>query len=133
MSQPQPYFDTERDVDVQVTPESPRLQTDCLICGHHDEFGTITLRLAWWRSPEKITAIPRCLDLESCRLRVAANGEPWPLLEPGEKPGEKPAVPPRKRPTEPMSARPSLPSEPELADAPPTSEPPAPSDDPPWF
>lgn len=71
----------EPDVDVPV---ELRLQTDCAICGHHDEFGTIAIALAWYRDAAAPVAVARCLDVEACRARVKGR---WPLLERGEAPG----------------------------------------------
>jgi hypothetical protein len=86
-----------------------------MLCGWHDEFGGIAMRLAWYREggPETaIVALPRCLDVEACRSRVAANGETWPLLERGEEPGSRPApLPPRRRLPEPTE--PPLPAPPD--------------------
>jgi hypothetical protein len=70
----------EQDVDVPI---ELRLQTDCAICGHHDEFGTIAISLAWYREDSAPKAVARCLDVEACRTRVAGR---WPLLERGESP-----------------------------------------------
>jgi hypothetical protein len=89
---PQPYIDTEHNGDALPS----ELHADCLLCGHHDEWGAITLRLAWFREPARITAIPRCLDIDACMARVKANGESWPLLERVEQPGA-----PRQQPLEP--------------------------------
>jgi hypothetical protein len=74
----------EQDVDVPI---ELRLQTDCAICGHHDEFGTIAISLAWYREDSAPKAVARCLDVIACRARVAAKRERWPLLERGESPG----------------------------------------------
>jgi hypothetical protein len=92
VSRSQPYFDTEPDVDV---PLELRLQTDCGICGHHDEFGTITLRLAWYRDDSAPKAVARCLNVEACRSRVKGR---WPLLERGESPGSPGPMQPSETP-----------------------------------
>lgn len=67
---PQPYVDIEPNGNVQA---------HCAICG---DSTVVTLRLAWYRGDELPKAIPRCLDVEACRARVAE----WPLLERGESP-----------------------------------------------
>ena len=89
MSQPQPYFDTERDLPVDVEGRTPR-PASCLLCGLEATTAEIWLKPAWWRAPgsdgKRITTIPRCLDVEACRARVLAAGEAWPLLERGEQP-----------------------------------------------
>jgi hypothetical protein len=79
---PQPYFDTEREAG-----STPEVHADCLLCGHHDEWGAITFRLAYFADPPLFSALPRCVDIEACRSRVQAAGESWPLLERGEQPG----------------------------------------------
>jgi hypothetical protein len=81
-----PYWDTEPNGQEPEPSVELRLQTDCAICGHHDEFGTITLRLAWYRADQAPKAVARCLDVTACRSRVAAKRERWPLLERGEIP-----------------------------------------------
>jgi hypothetical protein len=103
MSGTTPYIDTDPDMPEPAREKpAPHIHPDCLICGHHDEFGSITLRVAWFREPEKIISLPRCLDVEACRSRVAAAGEAWPLLEHGEQPSS--AKPPRADPLPPKEA-----------------------------
>ena len=53
----------------------------CLICGI--EGPQVRIALVEWRDPEpkRFDAIPRCSDVASCKERVAAEGEPWPLVE----------------------------------------------------
>jgi hypothetical protein len=91
------YLMPEADVDV---PLELRLQTDCAICGLHDEFGTITLRLAWYRDKPAPDAVARCLDVRACRARVAEAAKPWPLLERGETPHNPGWTPEADRPME---------------------------------
>ena len=53
----------------------------CLICGI--EGPQVRIALVEWKDPEpdRFSAIPRCTDVDGCRLRVAAEGEQWPLVE----------------------------------------------------
>jgi hypothetical protein len=92
VSQPQPYFDTERDLPVDVEGRVPQ-PPSCLLCGFEATTAEVWLKPAWWREPgadgKRITTIPRCLDVEACRARVLAAGEAWPLLERGEDPDAK--------------------------------------------
>ena len=81
-----PYWNTDREVPSLPREPEPRA---CLLCGFEATSETIWLRPAWWREPldgKWITTIPRCLDIDACRRRVEALGEPWPLLEAGEEP-----------------------------------------------
>jgi hypothetical protein len=99
MSQPQPYFDTERDLPVDVEGRGPQ-PVACLLCGFEATTAEIWLKPAWWREPgadgKRITTIPRCLDVDACRARVLAAGEAWPLLERGEQPDAKRESPPSR-------------------------------------
>ena len=82
----QPYWNTDRELPVAPEPRT------CLLCGFEATSELIWLRPAWWREAIEgrwITTIPRCLDIDACRARVAALGEPWPLLEAGEEPGRQ--------------------------------------------
>jgi hypothetical protein len=92
VSQPQPYFDTERDFPVDAEGRGPQPAT-CLLCGLEATTAEVWLKPAWWREPgsdgKQITTIPRCLDVDACRSRVLAAGEAWPLLERGEQPDAK--------------------------------------------
>jgi hypothetical protein len=82
----QPYWNTDRELPVAPEPRT------CLLCGLEATSATIWLRPAWWREAidgKWITTIPRCLDIDACRRRVADAGERWLLLEAGEEPGRR--------------------------------------------
>jgi hypothetical protein len=80
------WWDTERELPVAPEPRT------CLLCGLEATSATIWLKPAWWREPldgREVTTIPRCLDIDACRRRVADAGERWLLLETGEEPGRR--------------------------------------------
>lgn len=55
----------------------------CVLCGNTDH-RDLRVALVHWRDGEPGMAyehVPRCIDHDACRARVAANGELWPLVE----------------------------------------------------
>jgi hypothetical protein len=55
----------------------------CELCGHVGD--DVEVALAWYRLGLGVQDTNRCTDVDACKRRVAAKGERWPLLEPGER------------------------------------------------
>lgn len=59
----------------------------CDLCGTR---GPVRPRMVAWRSPVfgPFENVDACADETACRERIAERGEPWPILEPAERPKE---------------------------------------------
>ena len=58
------------------------MTTTCDLCGATDQ--PIRHGLVAWREPvfgHNFDDVDRCLDLAACKARVAAKGEPWPVVD----------------------------------------------------
>ena len=57
----------------------------CDICG--DRSLDVRAGLVAWRDlAQPYANVDRCSDVAACKARVQASGEPWPVIDPEEKP-----------------------------------------------